>query len=158
MRPGKDAAPELVFFDWKDGDLVFAVSDGVSGACRSWELEAFIVYWLASNISADLLGSQILRFVAANLHDNASIALSVRGTPKPFAQDAATLELQVLARCGLRQEVLQSLDYLPSRLRRVDTRQQPLGDISSRVRIVSQDGIRALLHSRAQPRTITLFA
>jgi serine/threonine protein phosphatase PrpC len=112
LRPGKEAALDVAFLDWRDGDLVFAVSDGVSGACRSWELEAFIVYWLASDIAAEVLSSQILRYLGANLHDNASIALAMRGQPKPFG-DAATAEITMLARHGLAPELLETLTSYP---------------------------------------------
>jgi hypothetical protein len=43
----------------------------------------------------------------------------------PFAQGAATLELQVLARCGLRQEVLQSLITYPHDFAEWKARRQP---------------------------------
>ena len=114
LCPGNRWLPEIRFFDINEGDVVLLVSDGVSGACRSWELESYLAYWLAAQVPPDVLARQILRFIARNVHDNASIALAVCGVPKPFGPETATVELPIFVRRFLRPELTKLLAERPA--------------------------------------------
>jgi serine/threonine protein phosphatase PrpC len=114
LRPGVPSQPDIRFYDWQEGDVTFTVSDGVSSSCRSWELESFIAYWLAADVSPATLCKQILKFVGRNVRDNATIAMAMRGMAKPFVNNMATLELPVFLRYGLKQHLVDRLVKYPA--------------------------------------------
>lgn len=105
LRPEAVCEPEIRFCECHEGDVFFLVSDGVSGSCRSYELESFIAYLLAGEVSPEMFGQRILEYIQKNESDNASIAVAFCGTPKPFSSHAATLDLPTFTEKGLRQEL-----------------------------------------------------
>lgn len=113
MRPGIDWQPDISFHNWKDGDAALVATDGITGSCRSWELEAFTAYWLSSNISPTALCDRIVRYVHPNLLDNATVAAAVAGTPKPYGGQVATLDLSTLLFQGLREDLVGLLKSPP---------------------------------------------
>ena len=125
LRPGASWQPEIQFCDIHEGDVVLLVSDGVSGSCHSWELESFLAYWLAADVTPDILAHQILRFIAPNLRDNATVALALCGTPKPFGTEVATVELPLFVRRFLRPDLAKLLTERPHNTQEWRSRQAP---------------------------------
>jgi serine/threonine protein phosphatase PrpC len=109
LRPGTSFEPGVFFSDWREGDVLLAATDGVTGACRTAELEAFLAYNLAGRTSADRLCRELLDYLQANLHDNATVACAWSGTPRPFP-GAALLDPQVFRLRGLRPEVVEAMN------------------------------------------------
>lgn len=138
FRPLIQWSPDTRFFDWKDGDVLLLTSDGVSGSCRSWELEAFVAYWLAADITPELLCKQVLRYIRNNQQDNATIAIAMRGTPKPFAENIATVALPTFVRYGLKQAMVDLLTSYPKSSPEWQNRTTPLWRMSGRTILVGQ--------------------
>ena len=114
LRPGIQWEPEIRFFDWQDGDVILVASDGVSDSCRSWELEAFMAYWLVTDINPKQLCEKILAYIENNVDDNATLAIAMRGSAKPFSDSVATIELPTLVKYGLKKELIDALSVHPS--------------------------------------------
>jgi len=147
VRPGVAWEPEVRFSDWKDGDVVFVVSDGVSGSCRPWELETIFNYLSAADIDPTELARRVLKHVESNIGDNATMALAIRGTPKPFSSDAATLEWSTFTTYGVRQEIVQKLVEYPESSEEFESRDIP----NCRQALPPLDSASAAEHRVRQP-------
>lgn len=105
VRAGHPQDPEVVEFEWREGDVVLVASDGVCGALRTAELEAFLGFRLCADCSPQELAEGLLEHLSYNLSDNATVAVAVRGCPRPFP-GAAVLDVPVMARQGLSEGAL----------------------------------------------------
>lgn len=114
LRATANDAPEVLVEEWRDGDVVMLVSDGVSGSLTSWELETFLAYMLVSDITAQELAAKLLTHIEGNQSDNASIALAIRGVPKPLGEKYPQVPLASLLSYGLAPDVLQALTSYPA--------------------------------------------
>jgi serine/threonine protein phosphatase PrpC len=109
LRASATFEPEIFVEEWRDGDVMLLVSDGVSGSLRGWELETFLAYWLISDISADMLAARLLEHIVPNQSDNASVAVAIRGTPRPLGSAFPQVPLPALLGLGLTENVLSAL-------------------------------------------------
>jgi serine/threonine protein phosphatase PrpC len=114
IRPGVSWEPEIVVTDWRDGDVLLLMSDGVSGSCHSWELEACLAYWLTADVSPQQLAQHIFGFLGDNVQDNATMAIAMRGAARPLADDVALISVPSFVAQGLRKEIIEALGTLPT--------------------------------------------
>lgn len=113
LRETANDAPDVIVDEWREGDVVLLVSDGVSGSLTSWELETFLAYWLVSDISAHRLADNLLAHIKENLSDNASVAVAIRGVPQPMGVRYPQVPLASLLCYGLAPDVLTALTKYP---------------------------------------------
>ncbi|MCI0563661.1 MAG: serine/threonine-protein phosphatase, partial [Nitrososphaera sp.] len=125
LRPEGDWEPDIKFSDWRPGDVILAMSDGVWESSRTWELETFIAYLLAADTEPKKLCDDILEFSRSNIRDNATIAVAIRDIPKPFTNKVATLTIQSFRMHGLRQSWIEALTAYPSNYHDWKTRGNP---------------------------------
>lgn len=114
LGPDSRWSPDVVIKDWQDGDVVLLVSDGVCGSLTSWELEAFLAYWLTSDIAPEALARLLLEYIKPNQTDNATVAVATRGTPKPLGDHVPTVTFESLRRHGLARDLLQAITARPT--------------------------------------------